>query len=78
VNYFDLNIRHFHEKLREEHKIELHLSAKSAASSAPGAEAAKARQTRAVERSASDARNTGKYAWRQILLVENPVHSRRL
>ena len=40
--YFDLNMRHFHEKLREEHEIqsELHLGAAGAAGSGSGGEAA--------------------------------------
>jgi hypothetical protein len=42
--YFDLNIRHFHEKLRDKtrHRVELHVGAESAARSRPGGETAQA------------------------------------
>ena len=57
--YFDLNMRHFHEKLREEHEIqsELHPGAASAAGSGAGSEAAKAWAAPAPAATATDARH---------------------
>ena len=42
--YYDLNIRHFHEKLRDEHahRVELHVGTESAARSRAGSQAAQA------------------------------------
>jgi hypothetical protein len=43
--YADLNVRHFHEKVREAHQIKLHVGEGGAARSGAGEEGAEARGT---------------------------------
>src|SRR6185369_9836874 len=55
--YFDLNMRHFHEKLREEHGIELSYTFVQKALQGAGGAGAKAPQASATKRTAADARH---------------------
>ena len=58
--YFDLNIRHFHEKLKEEHQIEL-LGAASAAWSGSGGQTAQTRAAPAAAATPLHARHAAAY-----------------
>jgi transposase len=54
--YFDLNVQHFHEKLREEHQIELHLGETGSARGRAGGQGA---QTRGASQAAGTSATAG-------------------
>jgi hypothetical protein len=70
--YYDLNIRHFHEKLRgpARHGVELHLGPESAARSRPGGQAAQAGAAPAEAAAAAVAWDAAAYRREQTSLVE--------
>src|SRR4051794_11245371 len=65
--YYDLNMRHFHEKLPEEHGIEwsytLHLGAKGIARSGPGGEAKQAWDASPKAAAAAHGGHAAAYRW---------------
>ncbi len=69
--YFDLNMRHFHEKLSEEHGIELSYTWVQKALQGAGlvARAAEARQASAAERTTADARHAAAHRRQQASVV---------
>ena len=69
--YHDLNIRHFHEKLREEHGIELSYTWVQKALQGAGlvARREKAEQASAAERAAADAGHAAAHRWQQTPMV---------
>ena len=71
--YFDLNVRHFHEKLREEHGIELSYTWVKKALQGAGlvAQAAQARATPAATAAAADAGDAAAHRRQQTSLVED-------
>jgi hypothetical protein len=71
--YYDLNIRHFHEKLRDDprHTVELHLGIESAARGRVGGETAQAWAAPAEAARAADAGDAAAHRW------QTPVAQRR-
>ena len=69
--YFDLNIRHFHEKLSEEHGIELSYTWVQKALQGAGlvARGQEARQAPAAERAAAAAGDAAAHRWQQTSVV---------
>ena len=63
--YFDLNVRHFHEKLRDKHQIQLSytLGAVGIAGSGTGGQAAQARATSAKTSAAAAAGYVAAHRW---------------
>ena len=70
--YFDLNVRHFHEKLGEEarDRAELHLGAKGAAGSGSGGQAAEAGTAPAAAAAAADAGDAAAHRRQQASVAE--------
>ena len=70
--YFDLNIRHFHEKLRDQHQIELSYTWVQLAlqGSRAGGEAAQARAASAETSAAAAAGYVAAHRWQQTPLAE--------
>lgn len=68
--YYDLNIRHFHEKLREErHRVELHVGAEGFARSGTDSQAKQARDASQEATAATHARDAAAHRRQQTLLV---------
>jgi transposase-like protein len=69
--YYDLNIRHFHEKLKEEHdRVELHVGAESPAGSRPGGQAAQARAAPAEAAAPADGGDAVAHRRQQAPMVQ--------
>jgi hypothetical protein len=65
--YYDLNMRHFREKLKTEHgnRIELHVGTKGAAGGRVGRQRQEARQASATQRAAAHDRDAIAHRWKQ-------------